>query len=105
MRLAKIEIRERRKEDSMPKHSPFHSRTSLLCQSESWQAWNGYLPANTYALEHIHEYNAVRTACGAFDISPLFKYLVEGRDACLLLDRVVTRDVSKCRIGQVYYTS
>ena len=71
----------------MPKPSPFHSRTSMLCQGESWQDWNGYLSANMYALEHIHEYNAVRTACGVFDISPLYKYLVRGRDAGLLRHR------------------
>ena len=53
----------------------------------------------------MREYNAVRTTAALFDVSPLFKYHVHGRDAGRLLDRVVTRDVSKCRIGQVLYTT
>jgi aminomethyltransferase len=57
-----------------------------------------------YELDHMHEYNAVRTSCGLFDVSPLYKYHVHGPDALHLLNRVVTRDVSRLKIGQVYYT-
>jgi aminomethyltransferase len=89
----------------MPRFTPFHSRTSALCSSQSWQEWSGYLSANMYELDHIHEYNAVRVSCGLFDISPLYKYSIRGRDACGLLDRVVTRDVSKCRVGKAMYTT
>jgi aminomethyltransferase len=89
----------------MPRPTPFHSRTSALCSSQSWQDWSGFLSANSYELEHIHEYNAVRTASALFDVSPLFKYHVRGPDAARLLDRVMTRDVSRCRIGQVLYTA
>ena len=89
----------------MPRLTPFHSRTAPLCVSQSWQEWSGFLSANTYELDHIHEYNAVRTSCGLFDISPLFKYHVRGPDAAALLNRMVTRDVSKCRVGQVIYTA
>jgi aminomethyltransferase len=89
----------------MPRFTAFHSRTSALCASNSWQEWSGYLSANMYELDHIHEYIAVRTSCGVFDISPLYKYRVRGRDAAALLDRVVTRDVSRCRVGQVMYTA
>jgi aminomethyltransferase len=89
----------------MPKQTPFHNRTSVLCEGQSWQEWLGYLSADAYELDHSHEYNAVRTACGLFDISPLCKYMVRGRDALALLDRMVTRDLSKCRVGQVVYTA
>ena len=85
----------------MRKLTPFHSRTSALCRGSRWDEWAGYLSASMYELDHIHEYNAVRTTCGLFDGSPLYKYLVSGRDALALLNRVVTRDISKCRIGQV----
>jgi len=88
----------------MPRPTPFHSRTSALCESHSWQEWSGYLSANMYELEHTHEYYAIRTACGLFDLSPLYKYHIHGRDAERLLNRVVTRDVSKCAVGQVFYT-
>jgi aminomethyltransferase len=88
----------------MPKPTPFHSRTSALCESQSWQEWSGYLSANTYEMEHTHEYYAIRTACGLFDLTPLYKYHIHGRDALKLLNRMVTRDVRKCAIGQVMYT-
>ena len=41
------------------------------------------------------EYAAVRNAAALFDVSPLHKYLVTGRDAARLLDRMVTRNVLK----------
>lgn len=88
----------------MPRRSPFFSRTSALCESQSWQDWSGYLSANLYELNHTHEYYAIRTACALLDVSPLFKYHVQGRDAMKLLNRIVTRDVSKLALGQVMYT-
>lgn len=89
----------------MPLPTPFHSRTAACCTSQSWQEWSGYLAANSYQMEHIQEYIAVRTGSALFDVSPLYKYHLRGRDAARLLDRVVTRDVSKCRTGQVIYTA
>jgi aminomethyltransferase len=58
-----------------------------------------------YELEPLHEYNAVRTGSALFDVSPLYKYDVRGPGALDLLNRVVVRDVAKCRIGQVLYTT
>jgi aminomethyltransferase len=89
----------------MPKRTPFHSRTSVLCEGESWQVWSGFLSADSYELDHSHEYNAVRTGCAVFDVSPLYKYYIRGRDALPLLNRMVTRNISKCRVGQVMYTA
>ncbi|HEY5658074.1 MAG TPA: aminomethyltransferase family protein [Myxococcota bacterium] len=88
----------------MPRGTPFHSRTSALCEGQSWQDWSGFLSPTMYELDHIHEYNSIRMGCGLFDISPLYKYTVRGKDAQALLNRVVLRDVSKCRVGQVIYT-
>src|SRR6476620_9742780 len=88
----------------MPRRSPFFSRTSALCESQSWQDWSGFLSANLYELNHTHEYYAIRTACALLDISPLFKYHIQGRDAQKLLNRIVTRDVTKLSVGQVMYT-
>jgi len=89
----------------MPRHTPFHSRTNALCDSQNWLEWSGYLSAQTYEMDHIHEYNAVRLGAGLFDVSPLFKYSIRGRDAVALMNRVITRDASKCRVGQVIYTA
>jgi aminomethyltransferase len=57
-----------------------------------------------YELDHIHEYLAIRTACGLYDISPLYKYHVHGPDALRLLNRVVTQDVRRYGVGRVMYT-
>jgi len=38
------------------------------------------------------------------DVSPLHKYMISGPDAARLLDRMVTRNVMKCAVGQVMYT-
>jgi aminomethyltransferase len=89
----------------MPRPTPFHARTSVACESQSWQEWSGFLSANSYELEHVHEYNAARTACALFDVSPLYKYHVSGPRAAALLDRVLTRDVARLAVGRVYYTT
>jgi len=37
------------------------------------------------------------------DITPLYKYMVTGRDATKLVNRVIARDINKVKIGQVIY--
>ncbi len=88
----------------MLRGTPFHSRTAPLCQAQNWRRWSGYLAASSYELHHEMEYFAIRNAAAAIDVSPLFKYRIRGRDAARLLDRVVTRDVSRCAVGRVLYT-
>jgi aminomethyltransferase len=60
--------------------------------------------ASAYELSHEREYHAIRSSAALFDVSPLYKYHIRGRDAARLLDRVVTRDVRKAKQGQVLYT-
>jgi glycine cleavage system T protein (aminomethyltransferase) len=88
----------------MPWGTPFHSRTSALCQSMSWRDWAGYYAVSTYEVHPEREYSAIRNAAGLIDISPLFKYRISGKDATRLVDRIVTRDMNKVQIGQVVYT-
>jgi aminomethyltransferase len=88
----------------MLKETPFHARTATLMEAQAWRRWAGYVVASSYELSHEREYHAVRSAAALFDVSPLYKYLIRGRDAARLLDRVVTRDVQKCKVGQVLYT-
>ena len=88
----------------MLKGTPFHPRTSTLCEAQNWRRWAGYLTAGSYELTHEREYWAIRNSGALFDVSPLFKYLITGPDALRLLNRIVTRDVSKCALGQVMYT-
>ena len=89
----------------MLKTTPFHSRTAPLVQGQAWRRWAGHTVASAYDLVHDREYAAIRNAAALFDVSPLYKYLISGRDAARLLDRMVTRDVRKSRPGQVLYTT
>jgi aminomethyltransferase len=88
----------------MLKTTPFHTRTAALCASHAWRRWAGYVVASSYELSHEREYHAIRSAAALLDISPLYKYLVRGKDAARLLDRVMTRDVARSPPGQVLYT-
>lgn len=88
----------------MLKVTPFHPRTSQLCVSHAWRRWAGHIAASSYDLLHDREYHAIRSSAGLLDVSPLYKYLIRGRDAARLLDRVVTRNVAKARVHQVLYT-
>jgi aminomethyltransferase len=89
----------------MPRFTPFALRTTPLMEGQHWRRWAGYVTASSYELTHDHEYAAIRNAAALIDVTPLYKYIVEGKDASRLLDRVVTRDVEKCKVGQVMYTS
>jgi aminomethyltransferase len=82
----------------------FHPRTSKLNERLAWADWWGYHAASLFGDSMDIEYNAVREACGAIDVSPLFKYRISGPDAARLIDRVITRDAIKLKLGQVYYT-
>lgn len=88
----------------MLRTTPFHSRTSPICEAQNWRRWAGYLVAGSYELTHEREYWAIRNSAALIDVTPLFKYLITGPDAARLLNRVITRDVSKLAVGQVFYT-
>ena len=89
---------------AMPVGTPFHDRTLALCESLSYRDWAGYYAASSYEPLHEHEYNAIRNATALIDISPLFKYLITGRDAAALVDRIITRDARRMQVGHVVYT-
>ncbi len=89
---------------AMPIGTAVHARTLPLCESLNFRDWSGYYAVSAYETHHDHEYNAIRNASALVDVSPLFKYLVGGRDAAALVDRVITRDAHALAIGQVYYT-
>jgi glycine cleavage system T protein (aminomethyltransferase) len=82
----------------------FFPREKELNTKEAWGEWSGYLSAAVYADFHDIEYNAIREAAAVIDASPLYKYMVAGPDATRLLDRVMTRDISKLQPDQVCYT-
>jgi glycine cleavage system T protein (aminomethyltransferase) len=87
----------------LPVGTAFHDRTFAACQSLNYREWSGYYTVSSYEVHHEHEYNAIRNAAALIDISPLYKYMVEGKDATKLVDRVITRDIRKVKPGQVIY--
>jgi glycine cleavage system T protein (aminomethyltransferase) len=82
----------------------FYPRQQELNRKQVWGEWSGYISAQVYADFHDIEYAAIRDAAAVIDTSPLYKYLVRGRDARTLLDRVMTRDIAKLQVDQVAYT-
>src|SRR5256884_3792383 len=69
----------------------------------NYREWSGYYTVSVYEVHHDHEYNAIRNACALIDITPLYKYLIRGKDATKLVNRVITRDINKVAVGQVIY--
>lgn len=89
----------------MLKGTPFHSRTAPLSMGQNWRRWSGYMVASSYDLSHEREYAAIRNSAALFDVSPLYKYWISGRDAEIVLNRITTRDITRCAVGQVLYTT
>jgi len=88
----------------MLKTSPFHARTAPLVRAQTWRRWSGHQMASAYDPHPDREYAAIRNSAALIDVSPLYKYRIEGKDAARLLDRTITRDMKKLKPGQVYYT-
>ncbi len=84
--------------------TPFHDRTAALMQGNQWRRWAGHTVASAYEMTTDRETAAIRNACALIDVSPLFKYRITGPDALRVLDRLVTRDLSKMEVGHMSYT-
>ncbi len=87
----------------MPIGTAVHERTFPLCQSLNYREWSGYYAVSVYETHHEHEYNAIRNASALIDVTPLFKYMITGRDASRFVNRVIARDINKIGVGQVIY--
>lgn len=61
------------------------------------------LPVQFSGIKAEHE--AVRTKAGLFDVSHMGEVLVTGEGALAFLQKVMTNDVSKLKIGQAQYTA
>jgi aminomethyltransferase len=86
------------------------SRTSALASRHTalgsgLEDWNGMGTAWTYDTDPNDEHDAVRTAAGMFDMSPLKKIFVRGTDAVAVLNHLTTRDISQIAPGQSAYLS
>ena len=84
--------------------TPFQPRLDELNVQESWYDWAGYKAPMALWDEEL-EYFAIRSQAAVFDISPMVKYRIEGKDAETFLDRLTLRDVTKLKPGRVHYTA
>ena len=83
--------------------TPFHDRCVDHMETADWVQWAGYQTANVYASAEI-EYFAARNQCAVMDLTPMIKMNIKGPDAEIYLNRMVTRDVSRLKVGRVFYT-
>ncbi len=87
----------------MPIGTAVHERTLPLCHSLNYREWSGFYAVSVYEMHHEHEYNAIRNAAALIDVTPLFKYMITGRDATRFVNRVIARDINKVTVDQVIY--
>ena len=84
------------------KRTRFYPRAAALNIRDAWSVWNGYKFADCY-YDAEYEYFCVRNSCATYDICPMQKYIVSGADAETMLNRMVTRDISKLNLNRVTY--
>ncbi|SLN19068.1 Aminomethyltransferase [Falsiruegeria litorea R37] len=83
---------------------PFHTKLAEQNRARSWYDWAGYAaPSVLDSMEF--EYFALRNQSSLFDISPMHKYRLTGPDTAQMLNRLVTRDISKIKTGRVGYAA
>jgi len=82
--------------------TPFHERARALSQVDSFIPWAGYTTVDVFTTVE-QEYFAIRNATTLYDLTPMVKYRVAGRDAQSYLNRLVTRDIGKLKPGRVAY--
>ena len=82
--------------------TPFHERTYEACYNNDWYRWAGYKIAREYSNTEL-EYTAMRNTAGVLDITPMHKYDIKGTDAIKFVDKLVTRNVTEIKSGQIMY--
>ncbi|MGH8140063.1 MAG: aminomethyltransferase family protein [Steroidobacteraceae bacterium] len=82
--------------------TPFHERARAASQLDSFIAWAGYTTVDVYTSVE-QEYFAIRNATSVYDLTPMVKYRIAGPGALRYLNRLVTRDLSKLKMGRVAY--
>jgi len=101
------------------RHSPLHERlvdqNACFGEAAGWERPNWFAPRGEEAryeysfgkqnwFEHsAAEHRAARTSVAVFDQSSFSKYLIQGKDACKVLQRICTADVDVAP-GRIVYT-
>lgn len=82
------------------KETPLHSRHVALGAQMS--PFAGYdMPIQYKGI--VEEHNAVRNACGVFDVSHMGEVTVRGAEAEMFVNRIFTNDVSSIPEGKIAY--
>jgi aminomethyltransferase len=82
--------------------TPFHNRARALSQVDSFIPWAGYTTVDVFtSIEQ--EYFAIRNGTTLYDLTPMVKYRIAGPSALAFLNHLVTRDISKLKVGRVAY--
>jgi len=89
-------------DETMLLQTPFHARIAKACELNQWDEWKGYTTPHAYT-EVEQEYFAIRNSSGVFDLTPMMKYRITGPDAEAFLNRLLTRDIRKVKVGRVAY--
>ena len=82
--------------------TPFHERMRAFSQVDSFIPWSGYSTVDVFSTVE-QEYFAIRNGASLYDLTPMVKYRIAGPDATRFLDRLVTRNIAKLRLGRVAY--
>jgi aminomethyltransferase len=95
--------------DAAPPHylqpllkTPFHNRARALSQLDSFIPWAGYTTVDVFTNVE-QEYFAIRNGTTLYDLTPMVKYRIAGPGALPYLNRLVTRDIGKLKVGRVAY--
>ena len=84
------------------KKTPFYNRQKEWDKVNQWHRWGEYTVCDVF--ESIaKEYFAIRNSASLFDLTPMSKYRIKGPDALAFMNRLVTRDMSKIKVGRVAY--
>jgi aminomethyltransferase len=86
------------------KKTPFYEPMAALMHGAGWIRWQGYYSPAFYDSEQS-EYFAVRHGASVYDVSPLVKYAIRGKDAARFADYLVTRDLTRVRPMNAAYTA
>src|ERR1700749_2111092 len=82
--------------------TPFHNRARALSQVDSFIPWAGYTTVDVFTpVEHVC--SAIRNATTLYDLTPMVKYRIAGPSAQRFLNHLVTRDITKLKVGRVAY--
>ena len=82
--------------------TPFAPRARELQQVDHYVPWSGYTTVDVFTTVE-QEYFATRNATSLYDLTPMVKYRVTGPDAERYINRLVTRDIRKLKVGRVSY--